>query len=491
MLDSDVTIEGETSTGAGRPKVKIALVGETDPDIIKDKGAFLLPGSKNVSFRNFDIDANACTSAGRLFIMSGTSPGNIHLSNINVDNGNSDIPTPRTQGNFTADCDFYFISSTNSNGLYIHNIKVTHMKNGVRLHTRSKGIQKNIYIQNNLFEKYYIGAIRFDDASDKTYIENNEFTYHALSAWGTSPSNEGHPKNSNPVVFQPYKFSQSAPPHTNVYVRHNTFTGREETTASDPGGSGDLLGLRGTRGFVVEHNEFFEAGEVGLTATAGLEEGVIRYNTIHRADFSGIQVGNPTPGYRPVAGVSVYGNTVLNAGADKDDRVGNGLYALPGIALYNIDGVCVVNNIINTPDDTGIWLHDATSGNTNPRFGPQSGKVYISHNTVSGSEKASRGPDQGKELNYSQSGIPLTIGAPTNSDYPELMEFYRQGLTTGFYNGTYGSSVGQGPWVYGSAALASAEIVDNDDDGLHSGCYDETNDNDPCIPDETAAACRL
>ena len=166
----------------------------------------------------------------------------------------------------------------------------------------------------------------------------------------------------------------------------------------------------------VEYNDFFDSGEVGLTATAGLEDGIIRYNRVFRADYTGIQVGNPSPGYTPVKNVSVYGNIVEDAGEDAKKRTGtkNGTqphseYALPGIAMLNVDNVCVVNNVVRAKTDSGIWIHDAMTATGVPfagRFQPQSGPVYISHNDVSNSEIAKAGVDEGKPLDYTQSGSP-------------------------------------------------------------------------------------
>ncbi len=420
QLESDVYLEG-----INQPRVVV-----TASTIL-----FNVSGTDNVSIRNFDLDLQRC-SIGSSPVVAATSPvDNLYISGIKVVNAQKNATDPCT-------ADFLRLSQNGSGtNIHVYDNDVSWVRRFIRVMADVDDIRVyNNTIRNIGFEGYVQTE---SSISRDVYIEGNIFSRHSPKAQG------GH--------MIGFPISKAASPKTyarNVIVRNNLVEGnpnvahiRDGIIAQPNGAAGDLIALRGIDGFLLESNMVRHSGEVGITATAGLKNGVIRYNQVSYTDTTGIVLGNSARNSNErVRNVDVYRNEMFQNSLDRSGEFRGKNQQHPAFSLWNTSDSCMVNNYIHHNANNGFWVYDGT----NPGWaGTEVWDVYIHLNDYNNNRN-----DFVADKNHVP---PFPAASPYGGDR----------WTTTF-----------------------DRAIDNDGDGLPGLCASERNDNDPCSPDVFAEACR-
>lgn len=421
-------------------KSDVFIEGINQPKLVVTSGSnlFNVSGTSNVSIRNFDLDMQQCRGNSSSVVFAGRAVDNLFVSGINVSNA-----APNANGFCENDFVRLNFNSGSAQDIHIYNNQIDRLRRLVRVQAEVDTIR---VLNNRVTE---IGKEGYTQATDKTsrnvYIEGNVFSQHAPSA------KAGH--------LIGFPLSTAANPRTyarNVYVRNNLVEGRPNTphirvegqtggTGVANGGAGDLIAMRGVDGFLVEGNMVRHSGEVGITATAGLKNGVIRYNQVSYTDTTGIVLGNEARNSNErVSNVDVYRNEMFQNSLDRNREFTDRDH--PTFSLWNTVDSCIVNNFIHhNSNSNGFWVWN---GN-NATWPASVFDVYINGNRFEANKRDFvEAPGQTP---------PYNVASPSGGEN-----------WTSFFD----------------------TAVDRDNDGLPSRCSSESNDNDPCVPDRFAEACR-
>jgi hypothetical protein len=394
----------------------------------------LSDGATNVSFRNFDVDMEQCASTTRVVSnLEAETVTNLHVSNLNVFNGNAYELDPPS-------CQLVTIEG-NADQLRIDGNTVDKLSQFTRFRPGSD--LRNVYITNNVVTEVEHSAVNFDGYGENVLIEGNQFLQHSPRA-----------RSGHMVAFQ--VANEGAPSARNVTLRKNRIEGRPDTAhvkndnvTLPTGGAGDLIAIRGVDGFLVEGNVVLHSGEVGITATAGLKNGVIRNNIVGYTDTAGIVVGNDNNGNAGVANISVYNNDLFHNGLDRAYQLRPRGWRLPALSVWNATNVCVANNDVRDNEiGLGFWVFNGDD----ERWDPSVFDLYVNGNTFIDNFR-----------DFVESDHPVGTAATGG---------YIDASPTG---GTYWTSSFPG--------------TDLDGDNLADHCPGETDDTNPCDPDPTAPNC--
>lgn len=421
-------------------KSDVYIEGINQPKLVVSSGSalFNVSGTSNVSIRNFDMDMQRCSGNSTAVVFAGSAVQNLFVSGINVTNA-----APNADGFCENDFVRLNFNSGTAQNIHVYNNQIDRMRRLVRVQSALDTIQ---VLNNRVTE---VGKEGYTQATEKTsrnvFIEGNVFSQHAPGA------KAGH--------LIGFPLSTAANPQTyarNVSVRNNLVEGRPNTphirvegqtggTGLANGGAGDLIALRGIDGFILEGNMVRHSGEVGITATAGLKNGVIRYNQVSYTDTTGIVLGNEARnGNERVSNVDVYRNEMFQNSLDRAREFTDRDH--PTFSLWNTVDSCIVNNFIHhNSNSNGFWVWN---GN-NATWPASVFDVYIDGNRFEANKRDFvEAPGQTP---------PYSVASPSGGEN-----------WTSFYD----------------------SAVDRDNDGLPSRCSSERNDNDPCVPDRFAEACR-
>ncbi|MEM9652073.1 MAG: hypothetical protein AAGA65_08240 [Actinomycetota bacterium] len=418
-LQSDVTIEGINQ-----------------PTLVVSAGSnlFNVSGTRNVSIRDFDLDLQRCGSNPAAVVGAASPVANLYVSGIDVRNA-----APTADGFCSAD----FVRLGNgatAEDIHVYDNSILRMHRLVRV----QGNTTNIIVLNNVAR----------EVGREGYIQNGEATSRNVRIEGNVFS--GHAPNVRTGHMIGFPLSTAADPRTyawNVVVRNNLVEGTPNIPHIRPpsgevvpnGGAGDLIAMRGVNGFLVEGNMVRHSGEVGITATAGLKNGVIRYNQVSYTDTTGIVLGNVGRNFNErVQNVDVYRNEMFQNALDRNREFLDRDH--PTFSLWNTVDSCIVNNYIHhNSNSNGFWVWN---GNTST-WPASVFDVFIDGNRFEANKR---------DFVEAPGQVP-----PYSPASPSGGENW-----TSFYD----------------------TAVDVDGDGLPSRCGSERDDNDPCVPDRFAEACR-
>ncbi|MGI9598645.1 MAG: hypothetical protein ACR2QK_20950, partial [Acidimicrobiales bacterium] len=414
----------------------VYLEGVNQPKLIVTAGSILfnVSGTRNVSIRNFDLDLQGCRGNSNAVVAASSPVENLYVSGLNVLNA---------QPNATGYCENDFIrlgfSAGSAKNIHVYGNQVSRLRRFVRV----QGDVDTIKVYNNeIREIGFEGYVQtFQSISRNVTIEGNVFSRHSPNATA------GH--------MIGFPISKAASPMTyarNVVVRNNLVEGIPNTPhvkidgkPQPTGGAGDLIALRGIDGFMLEGNVVRHSGEVGITATAGLRNGTIRYNQVSYTDTTGIVLGNEAANSNErVSNVDVYRNEMFQNSLDRNREYTDRDH--PTFSLWNTVDSCMVNNYIHhNSNSNGFWVWN---GN-NSTWPASVFDVYIADNRFNDNKR--------DFVESPKATPPYGVASPTGGAN---------------WTSTYAGS------------------VDRDNDGLPSQCVTERNDNDPCSPDIYAEACR-
>lgn len=404
----------------------VAVEGVNKP-VVSSKAQTMVRvgGLSNASFRNFDINLNRCSTTKNVFFNAPDQRfDNIRLANMRVFNGDSD-----TGGGGSC---VLFASRGTGNDLEMTDVTAEKLRRVVWFNTVSN--HRRISINNMNASEFGYQALSFDGYVEDVTIENSNFSRHARNV-----------KGSHIIAFSPAE-TLTEVKSRNVVVRNTLLEGWPDTphikidgVTVPNGASGDLIAIRGTSGFLIEDSTFRHGGEVGITITAGAQNGVVRNNEISFTDTTGIVIGNGNT--IRVTNINVYGNELFENSLDRN----NELRTLPALSVWGSTKGCVVHNWIHdNTEASGLWVWN---GHLPPHWPRSVFDMYIAENTFSNNL-----------YDFVQSNRPLRNFEPASSS----------GGTN--WTSTYGAP-------------------DNDGDGFGTPCSSETDDNDPCVPYTGAAAC--
>jgi Ca2+-binding RTX toxin-like protein len=404
----------------------VALEGVNSPVVSSQSRTLArVGGLSNVTFRNFDIDLNRCSSTKNVFFNAPEQRfDTVRIANMRVFNGDS-----HTNGG--GSCVLFASRGVGSN-LYMSNVTADKLRRVVWFHTISQ--QRGATIDNMNATEFGYQALSFDGYVEDVTIEDSAFSRHAPNV-----------KGSHIIAFAPAE-TLTEVKSRNVVVRNSLLEGwpdrphiKIDGVTQPNGASGDLIAIRGTNGFLLENNIFRHGGEVGVTITAGSQNGVVRGNEVSYTDTTGIVIGNGNT--IRVTNIDVYDNDLFQNSLDRNDE----LRPLPALSVWGVTNSCVVHNrIYDNTKATGLWVWN---GHLPPHWPRSVFDMYITENTFSNNLH-----------DFVQSSRPGRNFEPASS-----------------FGGTNWTSTFGAP--------------DADGDGFGTPCASETDDNNPCEPWPEAPTC--
>ncbi len=409
LMASDVALEGVNQPVASSKANILARVGNLS----------------NVSFRNFDINLNRCSSTKNVFFNGPDQRfDNVRISNMAVTNGDA-----HTGGGGSC---VLFASRGTGEDLEMTDVTADRMRRVVWFNTVST--QRRVTINNMNATEFGYQALSFDGYVEDITIDNSAFSRHARNV-----------KGSHIIAFAPAE-TLTEVKSRNVVVRNTLLEGWPDTphikidgVTQPNGASGDLIAIRGTNGFLLENNIFRHGGEVGITITAGSQNGIVRGNEVSYTDTTGIVIGNGNT--IRVTNIDVYDNDLFQNSLDRN----NELRPLPALSVWGVTKSCVVHNrIYNNTKATGLWVWN---GHLPPHWPRSVYDMYITENEFSNNLH-----------DFVQSDRPGRNFEPASSN-------------------------GGNNWT------STFGAPDRDGDGFGTPCSTETDDNDPCVPYTGAATC--
>lgn len=372
------------------------------------EAASSVSGGVVVLSRMHRIDATLSVRPGVSFagtgwhagLKAGASMGSMLLTSANGSNVRFKNMTLNTDGNVAGQM---FRPHISFSGLYVMDCRLLDVGTTV-----ARDVMIPLAGANDiLFSKCLIDGfnqLRIDKDSYNTRVLDCEFRNwisRAIFVVGTQAA--GHPRGiwiernyihdhipnvSSTVIPQPIAIQNSdtrSPPDRirDVFIRDNVVVGSSVAQTSLGAGTADLISVHGLDGFVLDGNVARDGGDVGITVSQQVRNGVVSKNTCLNNDTDGIFVGNVAEN------IVVDGNVCVDNGQNRNGVVQ--AFNRSGIELTSATNVMVSGNVCgnsagSTMQQYGVSIRGSTGVGlgVNMLLGNDQGPIFVSSAAHSG-----------------------------------------------------------------------------------------------------------